>query len=126
MSIPIVVDTYTWVEFFRGTEAGKKLIEFFDKELITPSIVIAELSFKYEKEKINFINRLNFIKTKSKICFLDDKIASAAGKIRYERKHIDRWGIVDSIILSTARFFKAKVITGDEHFRDLKESVMVK
>lgn len=126
MPIPIVVDTYAWIEFFRGTSAGKKLIDFFDKELITPSIAIAELSFKYEKEKIDFTNRLNFIKTKSKICFLDERLASVAGKIRYERKHINGWGVVDSIILSTARFFKAKIITGDEHFRDLKESIMVK
>ena len=127
MSKPIVIDAYAWIEFFRGSQQGKKLADLLNKEeLITPSMVIAELSFKYAKEKIDFINRFNFIKTKSKICPLDSNLASIAGKIRYIRKHINGWGIADSIILATAKLFKANILTGDEHFRDLKESIMVK
>lgn len=126
MSKPIVVDAYAWIEFFRGSQQGRKLSDLLEQELITPSIVIAELSFKYAKEKIDFANRFNFIKTKSKICTLDSNLASTAGKIRYERKNINGWGIADSIILATAKLFKANVITGDEHFRDLKEAIMVK
>ena len=126
MPKPIVVDAYAWIEFFRGSQQGKKLSDLLGQELITPSIVLAELSFKYAKEKIEFTNRFNFIKTKSKICPLDSTLASTAGKIRYERRNISGWGIADSIILATAKLFKANVITGDEHFRDLKEAIMVK
>ena len=127
MSEKVVVDAYAWIEFFRGSTLGEKLLNLFEKaELITPSMVIAELSFKYAKEKIDFATRLNFIKTKSKISFLDDKLASAAGKIRYARRSITGWGIADSIILATAKLFNAKILTGDEHFRDLKESLMIK
>ena len=127
MAESIVVDAYTWIEFFRGTEKGKKLLLLLEKtDLITPSIVIAELSFKYLKEKIDFSNRFNFIKTKSKISSLDASLAAIAGKIRYARKHIEGWGIADSIILATSKFYKSKIITGDEHFRDLKEAIMIK
>jgi len=36
------------------------------------------------------------------------------------------WGLVDSIMLATARVRKMKVVTGDEHFRDLPEAIMIK
>ncbi|RLE79846.1 MAG: type II toxin-antitoxin system VapC family toxin, partial [Thermoprotei archaeon] len=35
------------------------------------------------------------------------------------------WGLADSIVLATARKSKAKVITGDEHFRDLAGEVIL-
>ena len=35
------------------------------------------------------------------------------------------WGLSDSIVLPTARKKKAKVLTGDEHFRDLSENVYI-
>ena len=59
---------------------------------------------------------------------LDDELAETAGRIQSERKKIvERWGIVDSIILATARTKGGKVVTGDEHFRDLKlDTVMIK
>ena len=43
--------------------------------------------------------------------------------IRNDRKHM---GIADIFILLTAEKLKAKVVTGDEDFRGLKESFMIK
>ena len=52
----VIVDAYAWIEFFRGSEAGKKLFDLIEKktELVTPTMVIAELSFKYIREKNKF------------------------------------------------------------------------
>lgn len=41
------------------------------------------------------------------------------------KKRIKGWGMADSIILATARVSDAKVITGDEHFKGLKEAVFL-
>lgn len=41
------------------------------------------------------------------------------------KKKIKNWGMSDSIILATAKLLNAKVVTGDEHFRDL-DAVMLK
>ncbi len=42
------------------------------------------------------------------------------------KRRVKGWGLADSIILTLARSADAKVVTGDEHFRSLKEAVLIK
>ncbi len=95
---------------------------------ITPTIVVAELAEKYRREKLSFAEDLKFILSKTRAVPLDVKIAEHAGPVSYERKRkVKRWGLSDSIVLATAREHNAKIVTGDEHFRDLtNETVMIK
>ena len=68
---------------------------------------------------------MHFIVSKSEIIDLNNDIALAAGEINFEnKKKIKNWGMSDAIILATARMFNAKVVTGDEHFRNLN-AVMI-
>ncbi len=123
-----VIDSFAWIEYFAGSKAGefaKRHIESSDS--ITPTIVIAELSEKYARLKQDFYNKLKFIMLKSRTIALSEDIAILAGTINMERKkQVGRWGLVDSIILATARLQNANVVTGDEHFRDLGEAIMIK
>lgn len=124
-----VIDSFAWIEYFVGSEAGEVAKNYIENgDIITPSIVIAELSNKYAKLKEDFTTKLKFITLKSRIVTLNEDIAVLAGIINVERKKVERrWGLADSIILATARINKASIITGDKHFRDLKEeSVMIK
>jgi predicted nucleic acid-binding protein len=58
---------------------------------------------------------------------LDDSLAELAGRISAARRtKVKGWGLVDSVVLATAREMGAKVVTGDEHFRDLAEAIMIK
>jgi predicted nucleic acid-binding protein len=96
-------------------------------EAITPSIVIAEFADKYLREGADPRERLTFIRTRSRISQLDDSIAELAGRISATRRtKVKGWGLVDSVVLATARVMGAKVVTGDEHFRDLAEAIMIK
>ena len=46
----VVLDTYAWVEYFRGSERGLVVKEFLEKgEVVTPSITLAELARKYKR-----------------------------------------------------------------------------
>lgn len=123
-----VIDSFAWIEYFAGSKAGefaKRYIESDDS--ITPTIVIAELSEKYARLKEDFINKLKFIILKSRTVALSEDIAILAGTINVDRKkQVSRWGLADSIILATARLQNASVVTGDEHFRDLDEAIMIK
>lgn len=123
-----VIDTFAWVEYFAGSERGQRAKQFVEGgEGITPSIVIAEFTDKYEREGMNSEERLAFIKTKTTISSLDEDIAEAAGKISAQRRtKVRGWGLVDSVVLATARAKGVKVVTGDEHFRDLAEAQMIK
>jgi predicted nucleic acid-binding protein len=124
----VVVDSFAWIEYFAGTKPGETVAKYIESgKALTPTIVLAELSAKYASLGQDFAPKLRFITLNSRTISLDEQIAADAGAINAERKRkIERWAIADSIVLATARAQKANVLTGDEHFRDLQESIMIK
>lgn len=127
MNYKYVIDSYAWIEYFRGSKAGEKARDYIEgKGALTPSIVLAELAGKYYRERNDFSEDLIFIKSKSQIMPLDEHIALSAGQINTKmKKEVKGWGMADSIILSTAKKNSAKVITGDQHFKNMKETIMI-
>lgn len=127
MSYDFVIDSYAWVEYFRGSNEGKTAQEYIENEnCATSSITIAELSEKYKRENRNFKDDFEFIISRTKIIELNTETALIAGQINCgNKKKIKNWGMADSIILATAKLLNAKVVTGDEHFRNLN-SVMLR
>jgi len=134
MSYKYVIDAYAWIEYFKASRSGevaKKYIE--GEDAVTPTVVIAEISRKLLREieagnetREGRLKRLEFIKASSQIVELDFEIAAKAGEIDIDMKRkVKGWGLADSIILCTARTVKGKVITGDEHFRGLDETIMI-
>lgn len=124
-----VIDSFAWLEYFAGSPEGLKAKPFVENDKgITPTIVIAELSEKYRREKLPFEADLNFIAARTRVTVLDSEIAEKAGALNQERKRfVKRWGLADSIVLATARKHNVRVVTGDEHFRDLvDEAIMIK
>ena len=122
-----VLDSFAWVEYFLGSMRGEKVKDFIEsKKCVTPTIVIAELSAKYSNDKTDFTDKLKFIKFNTKVMTLTDEIAELAGKIKtQQRKTKKDFGLADSIIYATALLYNAKVISGDPHFEDIKEAIMV-
>jgi len=126
-----IIDSYAWLEYFMGSEAGRKVKEIIDNEAdekLTPSICLAETYAKIlkteGKEKAEL--RRTFIKSRSALIPLDEDLAVEAAKtdVAMKRK-IQNWGLADSIVLSTARDRKGKVVTGDPHFRELDDAHMI-
>ena len=122
-----MIDSYAWLEYFMGTAAGEKAKEIIDSvadEKLTPTICMAEIYAKVLR--VEGLERAElqraFIKSRSALIPLTEEIAVEAAKINVEMKRkIPGWGLADSIVLSTARIKKAKILTGDEHFRNLPE-----
>ena len=124
-----VIDSFAWLEYFAGSRAGAEAKPFIESgKSITPTIVIAELTEKYRREKMAFAPDRDFIIGKTRIISLDTEIAEKAGTLNHERKRVvKRWGLADSMVLATAREHGARIVTGDEHFRDLApEAHMIK
>ena len=135
MTSKFIIDAYAWIEYFRASKYGetaKKYIE--NADAVTPSIIVAEISRKLEKEielgnetTDGRLKRLDFISANSHVIALDFDLAVTAGKTDLEmKKKIKDWGLADSIVLCTARNVDGKVVTGDEHFRGLKEVIFIK
>ena len=57
---------------------------------------------------------------------IDIKTTTIAGKINFERKKsIADWGMIDSLVLSSALVNDLKILTGDNHFEDLPNVIML-
>ena len=124
----IVADTYAWIEYFLGTALGEKVKKYIEGEyeLLTPVIVLAELREYSLRHRKDFTLIYAFIQARSKIVPVNQQIAIKAVEINYERKGMEKirgWGMIDSTVLATAQIHKAKVLTGDPHFKNLKETI---
>ncbi len=124
----LIFDTYSWVEYFSGTAMGEKVGVYLENnEIFTPSIVLVELSCKATKEKWNFKYILEFIKMHSFITSLNEEIIILCGKIYVAMKKKNKnFSLPDAIILTSAIKLNGKVLTGDEHFRDIREAILIK
>lgn len=123
----IVFDTYAWVEYFLGTEKGKKVnVLLNENEIITPILAVIELNCKADKEGWNFEAFLDFIKSKSTISFISWDIARLCSKNYLEvRKSHKEFSLIDAIILSSAKISNSKLLTGDAHFKGLNETIFL-
>lgn len=126
-----VVDSYAWLEYFMGTAAGEKAKEIIDSsenEKLTPTICMAEIYAKVLRTETPERAELQraFIRSRSATIPLTEEIAIEAAKIDVEmKKRVVGWELADSIVLSTARKKKAKVLTGDKHFKNLDETTYI-
>ena len=124
----IVVDTYAWIEYFKGSKEGKKVKKLVESnlELFTPSIVVAELSDKYRRENMEkeWEIRNKFIRFKTTILHLEEITADKAGELKQKlREKYKDAGLADAIVWSHAVDINGKILTGDKHLKLLKESL---
>jgi hypothetical protein len=63
----------------------------------------------------------------SQIVNVDEELSLQAELLHSEiRKTIKDFGLAHAHVLATARKLKSKVLTGDPHFRNVKEAVLLK
>ncbi len=129
MNYKYVIDSFAWVEYFRGSKKGETVRNCLEEGgNATPTIVLAELSDVYEREKNKFWERdCAFIASKTALIGLGEEIASSAGKIKNEirQKFGTRFGLADAIVLATSKRLGAKVVTGDLHFKNLENVIFL-
>jgi len=131
----IVLDSYAWVEYFLGSEAGKIVKEYLNiEEAVTPSIVLAEIARKYLREQMDekeIVRRLEFVSANSVIAEIDVDLSVAAAKAyleileKAEREKLKKPGLTDGIVFAIGKTLGAKIITGDEHFKRLTEVIFI-
>jgi len=133
----IIVDSWAWIEYFAGTKYGAIVKEYLEKHVcFTPNIVLLEIAGKYAREGFSekeILKRILFIIKKTEIieftyedavkasfCYLE--LREHARKLGLKKKP----GIADGLLLALARRYNAKILTGDEHFREITEVIFIK
>jgi predicted nucleic acid-binding protein len=130
------VDSYAWVELFLGGQKGQRVRRIIAEadEVRTPDVVLAELSRKYLREKAEVStvrSRLETITSASLVTPVGVDVAVKAGEAFLEL--VDRAAkqrrrapsLFDAIVLATARVHDSQVLTGDEHFEGLSETIPI-
>jgi len=124
----IVIDTYAWIEYFKGSNEGIKAKKFIEGEfeLFTPSMVIAELSDKYRREDLSdkWATRIQFIGLCTKILVLDADVSDKAGELKQHlKKNYRDVGLADAIVFAHSLNIGARILTGDKHLKNLKNAI---
>ena len=116
----MLLDTYAWIEFFNGTEKGVKVKQLLkEKACFTSAICLAELSEWIERNNIDRNSKMNAVKNLSSIIGLDQQTLELAGILKIKkRKTAKGFGLIDAIILATAKQYRLKIVTGDKHFKE--------
>ncbi|WP_456474345.1 PIN domain-containing protein [Candidatus Pyrohabitans sp.] len=126
----MLIDSSAWLEYFMGTKLGEKVRDIVEsnKVLYTSPVIISEVLSKsirtdgLEKGK----ERVEFIVERCVVVPLDEEKGFLAGEIHGEMKRMDKsFGLMDALILATARQRKVKVLTKDRHFAGFEEAVML-
>ena len=124
-----VLDTFAWIEYFNGSESGKKvdeIIESEENEIFSSIITIAEVASILKRNEEDVELGYKKMIDLSKLYFINSEFAKEAGILHAEiKKNIKDFGLADAFVLLTARKLKAKIVTGDPHFKGFKEAILI-
>lgn len=134
IAVRIVIDAYAWIEHFIGSEKGRKVDEILEDadEVYTPDTVLAEIARKYVREGVEVKlveQRLNEIVEASNIICIDARLAATSAKAYGEMESttkifkLDCPSLFDAVVLAAGRLLKSKIVTGDQHFKNLPETI---
>jgi predicted nucleic acid-binding protein len=125
-----VIDAWAWVEYLIGSKFGKKLAEVLDdsgSEVYTCAVTLGEVISKVAREDRDTEAAYAILLSNSKIISVNEELSKQAGILHCEmRKTAKDFGLADAYVLATAKILKAKILTGDAHFKDVKEAVLIK
>lgn len=122
-----ILDCHAWIEYFNGSLQGAKVKEILaTRRALTPGAVIAELAFRYA-DRNEWNQMLSFIRAQTEITGLDCQTANYAGQIKkaIREQFKSNFGLVDAIILATAKEHRARVVTGDLHFKGFPGTIFL-
>ena len=124
-----VIDAYGWVEYFIGSNKGnkvKEIIENLNNEIITSIITITEVISISIRENRDYEKAYSLILNLSKTYNYNEDFTKDVGLLHAQiRKNIKDFGLADSFVLMTAKKLNAKILTGDPHFKNFKEVILI-
>lgn len=124
-----VIDAHAWIEYVLGTAKGRILGGLFEgsNRFITLESTLAELNgFSIRMHK-DFQELYEMVREKSTVMpiLFEDWIAASIIRATL-RQSIQHFGIIDSLLIVKQQQLKAKIITGDPHFKTMKNVIFLK
>ena len=125
-----VVDAWAWIEYLIGSEYGSKvdaILEDESNQIYTCAVTLSEIISRVAREGKDVEVAYSLLLSNSQIIDANEELSRSAGELHAEMRQKQKdFGLADSYVLATARKLKAKILTGDPHFKDLPEAVLTK
>lgn len=124
-----LIDSWAWIEYLDGTKNGLKVKEILteENEVFTIILSLAEIISRAKRKGKDIEGVENAILVNSKIINVNVEMSKQASLLHAEMRKTGRdFGLIDAFVLKAARELKAKIVTGDEHFRNVKEAILIK
>jgi len=125
------LDTTIIIEILEGRRASIKIDKILkhikDEPLFISVIQLAELSDWCENNKIDAFKRITQIKEIVNVIPLNDRICMDGAEIKHEMRKcgIDKFSLIDGIILASARSINQKLLTTDTDYRKAKDTIFI-
>ena len=124
-----VIDAYAWIEYLDGTHAGCKVSEILENndDIFTCAVTLGEVVSKVARMDKDAKVAYDVLTGNSQLVVVDEELSLQAGLLHCKmRKTAKDFGLADAYVLATARRLESKILTGDPHFKRLKEAIMIK
>jgi predicted nucleic acid-binding protein len=118
----VLLDTSAIIEIFRRSKSSivvqSIMKELPDEDLYLSSVQIAEIADWHLRNGLPAADGVSFAKKIANLIPLDEAISVEAAKIKFERRKKGQadFGLIDGIILASARSVDQKLLTFDPHF----------
>jgi len=124
-----LIDSYAWIEYFNGTKKGEVLKKLFldeNKIFLTVECCLAEMKGWALKNNVHFDPFYRMIHANSQIVKVTEQNWLAAAEERFHQR-ISRpnFGMIDAVLLVKQKELQAKVVSGDIHFKNLKDVIFM-
>lgn len=124
-----MIDSWAWIEYLDGTEKGRKvqeIVENAENEIITYWINISEIISVAKRKDMDYQSISSVLQSITRIFVGDVNFAVFVGKRHAEIKaKMKDFGLIDACVLATAEKKGAKIVTGDPHFKTVKNVIML-
>lgn len=121
------LDTSAVIEFFIGTKKGSEVSEAIKAEDCFISILTyAEVAMWCRRNKKDFELWKEKLERIANVVEATPGICAEAARITHEAKKKEAsFGMIDGMILASARSISQKLMTKDGHFRDFEDAIII-
>jgi len=125
------LDTSIIIEIFRNNKNSKKFQDIYtyikDEPIFISIIQIGEISDWCLKNHIEPEKRIAKLKQILNIIPLNEKICYDAAQIKYtiRIKGVAKFGLLDGIVLASARSINQRLLTTDTDFKTIKDAIVI-
>ena len=124
-----IIDASAWVEYFDGTELGRKvkeIVENSNNDIHTTIITIAEVASHFTRRGYDFHEAKRVMISLSTIDYFTVDTAEETGILyAHLRKEREKISLADIFVLVNAQKINAKVLTKDKDFKGFKEALLL-